>query len=110
MALTEQEIGHALWQNCGQLTGDQVRELVAAAVAIGVERERAGKTVAQVLATLTGAMKSDPDFAHSWQCNIAMPIFDGANGKLTIGEANNIATTLMRHLFGVEYVNPYLKP
>jgi hypothetical protein len=41
MALTEQEIGHALWQNCGQLTGDQVRELVAAAVAIGVERERA---------------------------------------------------------------------
>ena len=51
--------------------------------------------------TLTKAMKRDPDFAHTWQCNIAMPIYDGANGKLTHAEANTIADTLMKHLFDV---------
>lgn len=51
--------------------------------------------------TLTKAMLDDPDFAHSWQCNIAMPIYDGAHGKLTLAEANAIADTLMLHLFDV---------
>ena len=44
-------------------------------------------------------MRDDPSYAHSWQCNIAMPIYDGAKGKLTIHEANAIADDLMRHLF-----------
>lgn len=51
---------------------------------------------------LSEAMKNDPAYALSWQCNIAMPILDGANGKLTHTEANEIADRLMKHLFGVE--------
>jgi hypothetical protein len=51
---------------------------------------------------LRRAMKRDPYFAHVWQCNIAMPILDGADGKLTHKEANEIADRLMRHLFDVK--------
>lgn len=54
---------------------------------------------------LTKAMRDDPDFAHSWQCNIAMPILDGAKGKLTHAEANAIADELMQHLFEVKRPN-----
>jgi len=54
---------------------------------------------------LTRAMRDDPDYAHSWQCNIAMPILDGAKGKLTHAEANEIADNLMRHLFEVKKPN-----
>jgi len=55
--------------------------------------------------TLSRAMQADPDFAHSWQCNIAMPIFDGSHGKLTLEEANAIADDLMSHLFEVKKAN-----
>jgi len=54
---------------------------------------------------LTKAMRDDPGYALSWQCNIAMPILDGAKGKLTHAEANAIADDLMRHLFGVKKPN-----
>ena len=57
---------------------------------------------------LTKAMRDDPDYAHSWQCNIAIPIMDGANGKLTHAEANDSADTLMQHLFGVKKPNDKL--
>jgi hypothetical protein len=50
---------------------------------------------------LTKAMRDDPSYALSWQCNIAMPIYDGAKGKLTLEESNAIAHTLMKHLFDV---------
>lgn len=52
--------------------------------------------------TLCKAMQDDPGYAHSWFCNISMPIYDNAKGKLTIIECNDIADTLMQHLFGVE--------
>lgn len=51
---------------------------------------------------LTQEMRNDPDYANSWLCNIAMPIYDGSKGKLTIEEANEIAKELMRHLFNVK--------
>ena len=51
---------------------------------------------------LQRAMQKDPDFAHTWQCNIAMPILDGADGRLTPKEANEIADRLMEHLFNVK--------
>ncbi len=51
--------------------------------------------------TLTRAMRSDPGFAHSWQCNIAMTIYDGAKGKLDLEESNKIADRMMKHLFDV---------
>jgi hypothetical protein len=51
---------------------------------------------------LTQAMRDDPGYALSWQCNIAMPILDGAKGKLTRAEANAIADDLMSHLFAVK--------
>ena len=56
---------------------------------------------AKAYRNLTKAMRDDPCYAHSWQCNIAMPIYDGAKGKLTIEEANQIADNLMKHLFDV---------
>jgi hypothetical protein len=56
---------------------------------------------AKAYQNLTQAMRNDPMYAHSWQCNIAMPIYDGAKGKLTIEEANKIADNLMKHLFDV---------
>ena len=61
--------------------------------------------IAKAYRALTQAMRDDPDYAHSWQCNIAMPIYDGAKGKLTIEEANIIADNLMRHLFEVKKSN-----
>lgn len=51
---------------------------------------------------LTKAMKDDPDYAHSWMCNIAMPIYDNSKGKLSLQECNEIADILMSHLFGIK--------
>ena len=62
---------------------------------------RAWKT-ARANRDLQRAMRKDPDFAHVWKCNIAMPILDGADGKLTHQEANEIAARLMAHLFNVK--------
>lgn len=57
------------------------------------------RKVAKAYRALSQAMRDDPDFAHSWQCNIAMPIFDQT--KLSHEEANVIADRLMKHLFDV---------
>lgn len=85
--------------------------------------------VAKAYAVLTKAMRDDPDYAHSWQCNIAMPIYDSTRfscgcdfneghapdcplvkahdirafecGPMSIEQANYIADQLMSHLFGV---------
>ena len=48
---------------------------------------------------LTKAINKDVDYYRGWQSNIAMPIFDGANGKLTIEESNKIADNIMCHFF-----------
>lgn len=55
---------------------------------------------------LSKALQEDNDFAISWHANIAMPIYDGAKGKLTPAEANEIADNLMRHLFQANAVYP----
>jgi hypothetical protein len=54
---------------------------------------------ARAVRHLSKALQEDNDFAISWHANIAMPIYDGAKGKLTPAEANQIADSLMRHLF-----------
>ncbi len=51
------------------------------------------------LFVLCRAMRKDPSFRDSWQANIAMPIYVGADFKLTPVEANKIADRLMKHLF-----------
>lgn len=51
--------------------------------------------------TLSKALQEDPSFAIAWQSNIAMPIYDGARGRLSHAQANEIADRLMKHLFGV---------
>lgn len=56
----------------------------------------------QAYEALTKAMREDRAYAYSWHCNIAMPILDGSNGKLTHEEANQIAEKLMAHLFGIK--------
>jgi hypothetical protein len=57
--------------------------------------------------TLCRAMRRDPSYAHSWFCNIAMPIYDEVNRGcvepiLSGKQAGVIADKIMRHLFGVE--------
>lgn len=48
---------------------------------------------------LVREMKRDPDYAHTWKCNIACPLMDeGMNHT----DANRAADRLMRHLFGVK--------
>lgn len=59
------------------------------------------RKTARAYKNIAAAMQNDPSYALSWQCNIAMPIYDGANGKLSHEEANAIADKLMAHLFGV---------
>lgn len=46
---------------------------------------------------LAAEIRSDPELAWAWHCNIAMPIFDvvGCSHK----EANEAAAHLMQHLF-----------
>lgn len=48
---------------------------------------------------LVREMKRDPDYAHTWQCNIACPLMDEG---MSHDAANRAADRLMRHLFGVK--------
>jgi hypothetical protein len=48
---------------------------------------------------LTREMKRDPDYANTWQCNIACPLMDEG---MSHADANRAADRLMRHLFGVK--------
>jgi dihydroorotate dehydrogenase len=62
------------------------------------------RKTARAYRDLTNAMKRDPDFAHTWQCNIACPLMDAG---MNHAEANAAADRLMRHLFGVvNYTEP----
>lgn len=54
---------------------------------------------ARAVRDLSKALQEDNSFAITWHANIAMPIYDGAKGKLTPAEANAIADNLMQHLF-----------
>ena len=59
------------------------------------------RRVARAYRTMQDALQGDCGYADAWQANIAMPIFDGANGKLTHAEANEIADRIMAHLWSV---------
>jgi hypothetical protein len=48
---------------------------------------------------LTRAMHDDPDYAHTWQCNIACPLMDSG---MSYEDANKAADRLMSHLFGIK--------
>lgn len=54
------------------------------------------------LAILRRAFRRDPDFAHSWFCNIAMPIHDCG---VPIATANEAGHRLMQHLFSTNTRN-----
>ena len=58
---------------------------------------------------LTQAMRDDPDYAHTWKGNMAMPIFDGAKDKLTIGQVDAMAEKLMQHLLEIAEVSTTTK-
>jgi len=60
--------------------------------------------IGKAVRTLTKAMRDDPDFARSWKCNIAMPIYDSMQGgpEINLIAANRIADRLMKHLFDVD--------
>lgn len=63
--------------------------------------------IGKAVRTLEKAMRDDPDYAHTWQCNIAMPIYDMTRSldgvqPMRIEHANAIADGLMAHLFAVK--------
>lgn len=50
------------------------------------------------ISLLSEQMQSDPDYAWSWQCNLAMMAYDaGADHE----QANRQAAQFMKNLFGV---------
>lgn len=57
--------------------------------------------MATALNAVKRAMAADPELAWSWQCNIAMPLFDAVR-NISHWQANVGAARLMRHLFDVD--------
>jgi hypothetical protein len=56
-------------------------------------------TPKEAVECLSAAFKADPDYAHTWHCNIAMAAIDaGAPHK----EANERAADFMSRAFGVD--------
>jgi hypothetical protein len=49
---------------------------------------------------LKASIKSDPEIAWAWHCNIAVPLMDSL--KLSHERANIAAAYLMSHLFDVD--------
>lgn len=60
-------------------------------------------TPAQAIAALSKAFQADPDYAHSWHCNIAIQFHD-CGGDIQIG--NEAAKRFMKLAFGVEDYEP----
>lgn len=48
---------------------------------------------------LKNAIGTDPSYAWSWHCNLAMSALDASKGTLSHAEANRVAAGQMRHLF-----------
>jgi len=57
-------------------------------------------SIKKELDRIKNEMKKDSDFAWSWHCNIAMPIYDSTN--LSKRKCNQIAVNLMVHLFEID--------
>ena len=65
--------------------------------------------VADAMKTLSQAMKTDPDYAHVWYCNLSMAFFDqmdsigkGTERERNINTARRAATHFMKLTFDVE--------
>lgn len=66
----------------------------------------------EAMDTLKQAFKDDPDYAHSWHCNIAMMCYDAmrdskpflkdGDHKATHFTANDAASRVMKRCFDVE--------
>ncbi len=65
--------------------------------------------VEQAMQTLKDAMINEPDFAHSWHCNIAMACYDEIGENISHENAHKIgnkaASRFMKLCFGVETSN-----
>lgn len=56
-------------------------------------------TTREAYEAMKAAMATDPSYAWSWHCNIAMPLIDnGIDEKL----AQKCAAQLMQHFWGVD--------
>jgi len=72
-------------------------------------------TVKDALDVLQKAMQSDPEYAWSWHCNIAMAQYDAMiigrllDRELIHNRANKGAAVFMKNLFGVEGYEPKTK-
>ena len=51
--------------------------------------------VADAMAVVCDALRNDPDYAWSWQCNVAMPFVDQGGSRL---DANRAAANFLYNL------------
>lgn len=56
-------------------------------------------TVKDAMETLTQAFEDDPDYAHTWHCNIACSVMDSG---VDHEKSNEAASRFMKLAFGVE--------
>ena len=50
---------------------------------------------------ISNALKTDPDYAWSWHCNIAMAILDADDADVSHKDSNIAAAHVMERCFGV---------
>ena len=53
--------------------------------------------VAEAFDALKTAIQSDPEYAWSWHCNLAVPIMDAVNASHT--DSNRAAALIMQQMF-----------
>ena len=61
--------------------------------------------VSKALEVLTEAMKEDPDYAHTWHCNVAMSMYDAFpdhDHDKNHAIANEGASRFMQLCFGIQ--------
>jgi hypothetical protein len=61
-------------------------------------------TPKEAVECLSAAFKADPDYAHTWHCNIAMAMYDELTPTTPnpIEVCNRAATRFMKNAFDVE--------
>ena len=65
------------------------------------------KSIERAIEVLSNAFKNDPDFAHTWHCNIAMACYDAMGDSLMGNDlahkiSNEAASRFMKQAFDVE--------
>ena len=76
------------------------------------QKKKVSNTVAEAMAVLKQAFINNPDYAHSWHCNLAMAFYDtersNAGEKNLSHVSNEAASRFMKLAFDIETSNDML--